>query len=82
MIGQAGTGSPEAGIVRLALIPVFMFTPCGRGRDQTVRGPEQTRESSFWCSRPPDSITQWHLFLFFFTATKQVFIYRETDPVV
>lgn len=47
MIGQAGTGSPEAGIERLALIPVFMFTPCGRGRDKTPRGPEQSREVQF-----------------------------------
>lgn len=39
MIGQAGTGSPEAGIVRLALIPVFMFTPCGRGRYKAPGGP-------------------------------------------
>lgn len=57
MIGRAGTGSPEAGIVKLALIPVLMFTPCGRGRDKTPRGPAQTREFGLWCWRLPDRIT-------------------------
>lgn len=56
MIGRAGTGSPEAGIVKLALIPVLMFTPCGRGRDKTPRGPAQTREFGLWCWRLPDRI--------------------------
>lgn len=37
MIGQTGTGSPEVGTVRLAFFPVFMFTPCGPGRDGESR---------------------------------------------
>lgn len=50
MIGQAGgLDSPEAAP---AFIPVFLFTPCGRGREKTPRGPpEQTPESSLQQSR-------------------------------
>lgn len=39
MIGQAGTDSPELGTVRLALFPVFMFTPLRTGTRPDTQWP-------------------------------------------
>lgn len=44
MIGQAGTGSPEAGIV-LRVDPRVLVYTCERGRDKTSRSPGRTGES-------------------------------------
>lgn len=49
-----------------ALIPVFLFTPCERGRGKTPKGPEQIRQSGLqWASsRGPYSVWAQNKFLF------------------
>lgn len=55
MIGQAGTGSPEAGIVLQRRSPCSCLHLADGGQDKTPRDPEQTRESSL--QRTPGILT-------------------------
>lgn len=55
MIGQAGTGSPEAGIVLQRRSPCSCLHLADGGKDKTPRDPEQTRESSL--QRTPGILT-------------------------
>ena len=57
MIGRAGTGSPEAGVV--LRVDSCLHLADGGGTRQDTQGPMQTRtrESSVQCARLSDTIT-------------------------